>query len=307
VIQPARLDLNEVVTNLAKMLQRILGEDVHLRIELHSRPLWIFADAGMVEQVLMNLSVNARDAMPGGGLLTVTTAERMVDGRASERNPHARAGQYCCVSVSDTGCGIPDDILGKIFEPFFTTKEPGKGTGLGLSTAYGIAQQHDGWVDVVSEVGRGTTFEVFLPMNDTAVEEARPAPGVGKPRGAGQSILLVEDDEDMRRVTRSILVRYGYRVIEACHGHDAIAAFERCGGEIDLLLTDMVLPKGMHGREVALVIRARRPGLRVVFISGYSPELAAGMLALGPGEAFVPKPFQSEELLTAIRQCLVGK
>jgi PAS domain S-box-containing protein len=304
VMQTTTLDVNEVVTNLAKMLRRILGEDVQLRIDLHGKPLWIHADAGMIEQVLMNLSVNARDAMPQGGRLTVATGERSVGTEASERNPHAQAGNYCCLTISDSGCGIAPDVLPKIFEPFFTTKEPGKGTGLGLATVYGIVEQHKGWVEVSSDVGQGTSFRIFLPMSAGEAAKADQAKTRSWPHGGGETILLVEDDAEVRRVTRMIVERNGYRVVEASHGREAVAALPKMGARIDLLLTDMVLPEGMHGREVANAVRAVIPKLKVIFISGYSSELAGRSLVLQPGEAFVQKPFDAEALLTAIRRCL---
>jgi len=303
-MQTATLDVNEVVTNLAKMLQRILGEDIQLRLDLHGKPLWILADAGMIDQVLMNLSVNSRDAMPEGGRLTVATGEQLVTAEVAARFPHAQAGRYCFLSITDSGSGIAPDILPKIFEPFFTTKEIGKGTGLGLATVYGIVDQHKGWVDVATDVGHGTTFRVFLPMMASEDGTAGQAKARPRPMGGSEVILLVEDDVEVRKVTRMILERYGYQVVEAGHGRDAMAMVERMGGRIDLLLTDMVLPEGMHGRQVANAIRALIPRLKVIFVSGYSPELAGRPLVLQTGESFVSKPFESEALLTTVRECL---
>jgi len=303
VMQAVTLDVNEVVTNLAKMLQRILGEDIHLRIDLHGRPLWIHADVGMLDQVLMNLSVNARDAMPKGGRLTVATGEAQVDKDAPERHPRAQAESYCCLSISDDGCGIPPQVLPKIFDPFFTTKEPGKGTGLGLATVYGIVEQHRGWIEVSTDVGRGTTFRIFLPMLGVAAGKPE-APSRARPRGGSETILLVEDDPEVRRVTQAILARYGYRVIPAGHGPEAMAMLESLNNRLDLLLTDMVLPEGMHGSEVASTIRGVVPNVKVVFMSGYSPELAGRPLTLQSGEAFLQKPFEFEALLATVRQCL---
>jgi PAS domain S-box-containing protein len=303
VMQTVTLDVNGVVTNLAKMLQRILGEDIHLRIDLHGKPLWIRGDVGMIDQVLMNLSVNARDAMPNGGRLTVATGQALLDHDLPERNPRARAGRYCCLTISDDGCGIAADVLPRIFEPFFTTKEPGKGTGLGLATVYGIVEQHKGWIEIATEVGRGSTFSIFLPM--TAVEESKPEAAIpARPRGGSETILLVEDDAEVRKVTQTMLERYGYRVVTAGHGPDAMAALERLGNRVDLLLTDMVLPEGMHGRDVANAIRRVVSTVKVMFISGYSPELAGRPLRLQSGEAFLQKPFELDALLTTVRQCL---
>jgi two-component system cell cycle sensor histidine kinase/response regulator CckA len=273
VMQAITLDLNEVITNLAKMLQRILGEDIQLRIDLHGKPLWIHADAGMIDQVLMNLSVNARDAMPKGGRLTVATGEERLDASAAERNPHAQSGNYCRLSISDDGSGISPEVLPRIFEPFFTTKEPGKGTGLGLATVYGIVEQHKGWIEVSTEVGHGTTFRIFLPMISGSLRVAEVS-SKASPSGGSETILLVEDDPDVRKMTRTILERYGYRVVEAAYGREAIAELRKLGNRIDLLVTDMLLPEGMNGREVASAVRCLVPDLKVVFMSGYSPDLA---------------------------------
>jgi CheY-like chemotaxis protein len=258
----------------------------------------------MIDQVLMNLSVNARDAMPEGGRLTVATGENLLTRESSKSNPRARAGTYCCLSITDSGSGIAPEVLPKIFEPFFTTKAPGKGTGLGLATVYGIVEQHKGWVEVSSVVGQGTTFRIFLPMMAGAESEATQVKARPRPLGGSESILLVEDDAEVRKVTRMILERYGYQVVEAGHGRDAMAVVDRMGGRIDLLITDMVLPEGMHGLQVAKAIRGLLPKLKVIFISGYSSDLAGRPLVLQPGEAFVQKPFESEALLTTVRQCL---
>lgn len=307
VMQEVALDLNEVVTNLAKMLRRILGEDIQLRIDLHGKPLWIRADAGMIDQVLMNLSVNARDAMPSGGRLTVATDACPVDVIPPQGHARAPEVRYCRLIISDSGCGIAPDVLPKIFEPFFTTKAPGKGTGLGLATVYGIVEQHKGWLEVASEVGRGSTFQVFLPL--MAGEAGKSAEGTAPARmaGAGQTILLVEDDVEVRRSTRTVLERHGYVVLEAGHGREALAVVDRVSRRIDLLLTDMVLPEGMNGRDVANAVRGLIPRLKVVFMSGYSPDLAGRSLGLEPGEAFVQKPFAFDVLLATLGRSLPGK
>jgi two-component system, cell cycle sensor histidine kinase and response regulator CckA len=294
-------------------LLRILGEDVHLRLDLHTRPLWIRADAGMVEQVLMNLSVNARDAMPNGGRLSVVTGERELGASDPSKPPSAAPGRYVWMSLTDNGCGIAPEILPNIFEPFFTTKELSKGTGLGLATVYGIVEQHQGWIDVQSQVGQGSTFQVFLPIGDVDKRSAEWVDTRDKPRGGSETILLVEDDESLRRVARRILVRHGYHVLEAAHGREAIAvtdglrnSAQPSGGPpgVDLLLTDMVLPEGIGGIELAQRMRAVLPRLKVVYISGYAAELAGRSLALEAGEAFIQKPFRTDLVLGTIRQCL---
>lgn len=303
VMQPRDLDLNDVVTSLARMLQRIIGEDVHLQLNLHPRPLLTRADAGMLDQLLLNLVVNARDAMPKGGRLVIETCAKDVTAAEAALTPDASAGRYVCLRVSDTGCGIAPEDLGRIFEPFFTTKEPGKGTGLGLATVFGIVKQHGGWIAVESAVGQGTTFQVFLPAVEAAASGAA-ASTQPAPRGGTETILLVEDDPGVRTLTRRVLEGAGYRVLEAANGVEALAIGERHRGEIDLLFTDIVMPGGISGRELAARLQATHPTLRVVFTSGYSAEIAGRELALQPGQNFIQKPAAPRELLETIRRCL---
>jgi PAS domain S-box-containing protein len=303
VMQSRELDLNDVVTSLAKMLQRIIGEDVRLQLHLHPRPLTIRADAGMLDQVLMNLVVNARDAMPGGGRVVIETGEKDFSAAEVASMPDASPGRHVCLRVADTGSGIAPENLARIFEPFFTTKEPGKGTGLGLATVFGIVKQHGGWITVESAVGQGTTFQVYLPALEAAAAAAaaaaRPAP-----RGGSETILLVEDDASVRALTRHVLERAGYRVLEAANGVEALARAEQHRDGIQLLLTDIVMPEGVSGRELAARLMAGHPKLRVVFISGYSAEIAGRELALRAGQNFLQKPAAPHELLETIRRCL---
>jgi nitrogen-specific signal transduction histidine kinase len=304
VMQPRDLDLNEVVTNLTKMLQRIIGEDVWLEMRLYPTPLMTHADAGMLDQVLMNLAVNARDAMPKGGRLIIETTAREISAAEAAALLDVKPGHYVGLSVSDTGCGIPPEILPRIFEPFFTTKEPGKGTGLGLATVFGIVKQHGGCIQVASEPGRGTTFEVYLPAlaeTTTAASEAESRPG---PRGGTETILLVEDDADVRLVTRITLERHGYRVLEAPDGLAALELWRQHRDAVALLLTDLVMPGELDGRELAQRLRADRPQLKVIYTSGYSPELAGRELHSRSGEAFLQKPCPAERLLETVRECL---
>lgn len=293
-----------ISTSLAKMLQRIIGEDVKLQLHLHAAPLRTRADAGMLDQVLLNLAVNARDAMPDGGRLLIETNAKTVDPEWVRLHPDASPGPHVWLSVSDTGTGIPKEIITRIFEPFFTTKAPGKGTGLGLATVFGIVKQHRGWIKVYSEPGQGANFQVFLPASLATVEAAAAAERSATPRGGTETILLVEDENRVRVLTRLILERAGYRVLEAPHGVAALQVWEKEGAQIQLLLTDMVMPEGMSGRQLAQQLREKNPKLRVVFASGYSAEIAGRELILQPGQNFIQKPCSPAELLTTVRQCL---
>ena len=302
VMQSRDLNLNDVVTNLAKMLQRIIGEDVRLQLNLHSSPLMTHADAGMLDQVAMNLAVNARDAMPEGGRLIIETSEKLVDEQLARSQADVVPGDYVCMSVTDTGSGIPADVLPRIFEPFFTTKEPGKGTGLGLATVFGIVKQHRGWLAVESQLGQGTTFRVYLPASTSIVEsrtqEVRP-----KPRGGSETILLVEDEAGVRMSMRTVLSRHGYKILTAANGEEALKIWAANREIVSLLLTDLVMP-GMSGHQLARRVQAEVPKLRVIYTSGYSAEIAGKELVLLAGENFVQKPFNPLDLLKTVRSCL---
>lgn len=304
VMQPRDLDLNEVVTSLAKMLQRIIGEDVKLQLHLHGTPLITRADAGMLDQVLLNLAVNARDAMPGGGRLLIETAEKIVDDELARFYPDVAPGRYVWLSVSDTGTGIPPEILSRIFEPFFTTKEPGKGTGLGLASVFGIVKQHRGWIKAYSEPGQGANFQIFLPASATTPKALDLATLPPQPRGGTEIILLVEDEARVRTLTRLVLERAGYQVLEAPHGVLALQVWEREAGRVDLLLTDIVMPEGLSGRQLAQQLQQRKPKLKVIFTSGYSAEIAGRELKLEEGQNFIQKPCSPAQLLQTVRHCL---
>jgi len=293
VMQPQDVDLNLLVASLAKMVKRVLGEDIDLQLQLSARPLAIHADAGLIDQVLMNLVLNARDAMPSGGMLRIDTFARA-----------SAAGDHAVVRVVDTGTGIPDDSLPRIFDPFYTTKEAGKGSGLGLATAFGIIAQHGGRIDVSSRVGLGTTFEVVLPATTRKTEPPPAKIEQPAPTGGTETILLVEDEPAVRMLTRIVLQRGGYRVIEAASGAEGWRAFEKAGGKIDLALTDVVMPEGMSGRELADKLLSVRPDLRVIFTSGYSADFSGRELALKNRQSFLQKPATPKEILDAVRRTL---
>jgi PAS domain S-box-containing protein len=306
VMQSCLLDLNEVVTSLAKMLARIIGEDVRLSLNLHPVPLLTHADAGMVEQMLMNLAVNARDAMPKGGRLSIDTAEKIVTQEVAGLYPDAHPGRYVCFSVSDTGTGIPPEIVPQIFEPFFTTKAAGKGTGLGLATVFGIVKLHQGWLKVDNHPGRGATFRIFLPASAAPATEATQTEANPKPQGGKEIILLVEDEASLRKTIRSLLQRHGYTVVAAANGIEALDLCLAQGRKVALLLTDLVMPGGLSGHELARQLQSRQSNLKVIFMSGYSPEIAGREIELRPGENFIQKPFATARLLETIRQSLDG-
>jgi len=304
VMQLRRLDLNEVVMNMARMLQRIIREDVRLQLHLHPGPLMTQADTGMLEQVLMNLAVNARDAMPKGGQLLLETTEMVIDAKAARSNPDAAPGRYVGLSVTDTGSGIPPEIMPRIFEPFFTTKEPGQGTGLGLATVFGIVKQHQGWIKLENRPGQGVTFRVFLPASSAPAAEPGPTEAKPKPSGGTETILLVEDDLAVRKPTRQILERHGYTVLEAADGAAALLLWQAHRSAVALLLTDLVMPGELGGQELGRRLRTEQPNLKVIYASGYSSDIAGQDFQLQPGEAYVQKPFATDLLLETIRRCL---
>jgi PAS domain S-box-containing protein len=304
VMRLRELDLNDVVTNLVKMLQRIIGEDVHMQLNLHPHPLNTRADAGMLDQVLMNLVVNARDAMPGGGQIVIATGERTITTDNAVVAPDTVPGHYVSLRVTDSGGGISREHASRIFEPFFTTKDPSKGTGLGLATAFGIAKQHAGSLAFESVVGGGTTFELLLPASDGTGAKDTAAAEIPEPRGGTETILLVEDESAVRVLMHLVLETHGYRVLDAVDGVEALRLFEQHADAIDLLLTDVVMPAGISGRDLAAELQARDPDLRVILTSGYSSDIAGGDLQLGTGQAFLQKPCLTNEILTTVRRIL---
>lgn len=304
IIDPRVLDLNALVREMERMLRRLLGEDVELVIERGSPVAPVKADPGQLEQVLMNLAVNARDAMPEGGRLSIATSEVEVD----EEPPIPAAGEelargrYVLLSVRDTGSGIEESLLENIFEPFFTTKEHGKGTGLGLAMVYGIVRQAGGQIFVASEVGRGTDFKVYLPLVDEAPVPAGTRERA-EPRGGGETVLLVEDEKPLLRLARRILEGHGYRVLEAAGAREALQRSQAHAGEIHLLVTDVVMPE-TNGRVLAESLAASREALKVLYISGYTDEAIAHRGVLAPGTRFLSKPFSAKALLAQVRSAL---
>ncbi|MGA3170186.1 MAG: response regulator [Chthoniobacteraceae bacterium] len=297
VMQPKRLDLNGLVRQIGTVLPRLIGEHIRLVTDLAPELPDVFADDCNMEQIILNLSVNARDAMPSGGTLTLLTENVVVDDSHLRIVPEAVTGHYVCLSVRDTGVGMDLQTRNRIFEPFFTTKEVGKGTGMGLATVYGIVKQHDGWLEVESETGQGTTFKVYLPVCKEGVEsESRVVQFTPHQLGDGRTVLVVEDDPSVRGLVKEILVHHQYHVIEAGDGEEALALAQEYSEEIALLLTDMVMPRGITGRDLAVRLLADHPDLKVIYTSGYSAELFDGNLALEEGINYLPKPYTSSML-----------
>jgi len=305
VLQPKVLDLNAVVENMESMLRRLIGEDVALRTVLPPALGRVKADPGQLEQVIVNLVVNARDAMPDGGKLTIETSDvELTDGEAQHAG--TRPGPTVVLAVTDTGTGMDAATQARIFEPFFTTKEQGKGTGLGLSTVYGIVQQSDGGISVHSAPGAGTTFKIYLPRIEESVEIA-PSPEPRQRAGGGtETVLLVEDEDELRAVVLETLQMYGYTVLEAGHGGEAMLIAERYSGPIDLLLTDVVMPT-MSGADLARRLAAVRLEMKVLFVSGYTDDAIVHHGVLEPGTAFLEKPFNPEQLVRRVREVLSGR
>ncbi len=307
VLSTSALDLNEVVTHLTKMLRRILGEHVIMQLDFAPEPLTFQGDAGLMEQVLVNLAVNARDAMPEGGTLKITT--RSVTHRppsTNEQRGPQQSAPYVRLSVGDTGIGILPEIRAKIFEPFFTTKEVGKGTGLGLATVFGIVQQHNGWIEVESEPGHGATFHIYLPR--LAVDPAVvPVPQpVFVPRGRNELVLLVEDEPAVQEMGMQALRRQGYRVVSASNGRAALEVWAQHKDEIALLLTDMIMPEGISGQQLARQLLEEKPALKVIYSSGYNAEIAGKELKLTDGVNYLAKPYELERLYRTVRAALDG-
>jgi CheY-like chemotaxis protein len=303
VLQPKVLDLNKVVFETNKILQRLIGEDIDLLIGLGPELGKVKADPSQIEQVLMNLSVNARDAMPQGGKLTIETNNVFIDEEYASHHFSVHPGRYVVLAVSDTGCGMDEATQSHIFDPFFTTKEVGKGTGLGLSTVYGIVKQSGGNIWVYSEVGRGTTFKIYLPCIDSpAIEIKTSAEDVNMQTGT-ETVLLVEDEERVRDMTKEILQESGYQVLEAKHGQEALLVADQYPGIIHLMLSDVVMPQ-MSGRELAERLAPLRKEMKVLFMSGYTDDAIVHHGVLDEGMSFIEKPFTPNALARKLREVL---
>jgi hypothetical protein len=307
-MQPKPLKLSEMVTDLMKMLKRIISADICIECRSDTSSDYVQADLGMMEQVLMNLVVNARDAMPKGGTLTICAEVVRLSDEECSAHPERRAGEFARLVVKDTGCGIASEHLQSIFEPFFTTKEIGKGTGLGLATVYTIVKQHRGWVEVGSVIGQGTVFAVYLPAIPTAGAQMSKAGGELKISGGNETILLVEDDESVRLLAGRVLKNLGYRVCEAISGREALEIWQKRRSEIDLLLTDLMMPDGVTGQELGKKLRLEKPGLKVIFSTGQNHD------PVGEGTEFfrrtrthfLQKPYSSRALAQLVRESLDG-
>jgi PAS domain S-box-containing protein len=303
ILQPRVVDPAEVLSGIAPLIRRIIGEDLGLQIETDPDTGHVRADPHQLEQVILNLAVNARDAMPRGGQLTLEAGNATLDASYAEMHAEVTPGAHVVLSVSDTGMGMDGETRAHIFEPFFTTKDPGHGTGLGLATVYGIVKQSDGHIWVYSEPGRGTTFKVYLPRVDAAVDPLPHPVPAGRPVGGSETILVVEDDDAVRSLVSSTLQRAGYAVLTAEAGPGALETVARETGRIDLLLTDIVMPT-MSGRELADRLLASHPELRVLFMSGYTPNAVVHHGVLDPGIAYLAKPFSPDQLLHRVRELL---
>jgi PAS domain S-box-containing protein len=299
LLQPVVLELNEVVTGMEMMVRRLVGEDVVLVIKLNPEIPRVWADPGQLQQVILNLAVNARDAMPRGGTLLIETAVIELDEHYPRQHPTAKPGTHVVLVVTDTGCGMDPTTRSRVFEPFFTTKEPGKGTGLGLSTVYGIVKQSGGHIWVYSELGRGTTFKLYFPPHYGAVTPATPGRSTPPALGSGATILLVEDERPVRSTVRRLLERHGYKVLEAANGHEALDLVASGDSEIDLVLSDMVMP-GMGGTELASKVRTIAPKLPVLLMTGYTEEAITRAGERPLDEHIIEKPFTLTTMLEKV-------
>jgi CheY-like chemotaxis protein len=298
------VDVNAIVSDMERLLRPLIGETIELSTRLTPGVGHTRADSGQLEQVIMNLVVNARDAMPNGGKIRIETSDTNVD-PAFREHSLIEPGAYVLLSVSDTGVGMDKETQSRIFEPFFTTKEKGKGTGLGLSTVYGIVKQSGGYIFAHSDLGRGTTFRIYLPRVEDPAEHTGPVNHTQVAAGGSETVLLVEDEESVRQLVRETLAAKGYRVMEADNGEAGLRVSEGHAGKIHLLITDVVMP-GMSGRELAQRVTSARPEIKVLFLSGYTEDAIIHQGVLEPGTTFLQKPFTLQALSRKVREVLRG-
>jgi two-component system, cell cycle sensor histidine kinase and response regulator CckA len=303
LMQPKPLDVGETLAQTSGMLSRLLGQDVALRLEINPHLPPILADWEMFQQIMANLVTNGRDAMRGGGLLTIGAAEANFNAAGIPTKSERQAGRFVRLSVTDTGCGMDSAVIDHLYEPFFTTKEVGKGAGLGLATVHGMIHQHQGWVEVESKAGQGTTFHLYFPVTAQAPQRKLEAsqPVV---RGGQETVLVVEDEKVLRELVREILTAYGYGILEAADGVEALQVWEKRQEEVDLLLTDVSMPRGLSGRDVAEKLRQDDPGLPVIFSSGYSQEMMERSDDTVQGVTYLSKPYLPAQLAQAVRHAL---
>jgi CheY-like chemotaxis protein len=303
IITMGPVDLADVVRRVERLLSRLIGEDIELNTALAGKDLTIMADSGQIEQVLMNLATNARDAMPQGGRLTISTELKELDVEFTRKHGYGKPGFYAALSVTDTGIGIDAKTKEKIFEPFFTTKEVGKGTGLGLPIVYGIVKQHNGFINVYSEPGKGTTFKIYLPIIKSDAGEIEPGKTMISVKGGSETILVAEDNEKVRDLTKAVLEEFGYTVIEAVDGNDAVHKFMENRDKVQLLLLDVVMPE-KNGKEAYEEIRATSPGMKVIFTSGYTADIINKKGIPAGALNYISKPASPRELLVKVREVL---
>lgn len=304
MMQPRQVDLSEVVASAGRMMRGLLGERIELQFAYPGHLPRVTADIGMLEQLIINLALNARDAMPTGGKVVVSLATLEIDPLSARRNPEARPGPFVRMTFEDTGCGMSPETLSRVFEPFFTTKDVGKGSGLGLASVYGIVKQHQGWIEVESRLGSGSTFRIYLPCAADLERQTAPPSSAESVPGGAETILVVEDEPALRELVKKILKLYGYQVLEAANGREALEVWDQHGNQIDLLLTDLVMPEEPTGIELAQRLKAKCPGLKIIYTSGYSIDLKAHSPALHEGLNFLSKPFNPPTLAAAVRRCL---